>query len=149
MATHARTWQKLKYHGLDGGQIVRGEYLTVPLSFLAQVFEARYCPSDNTLTAELVLKDGRKLQFARGSIGCVIDNSVRSMYCEALHRDGKLLVSLEWFCAYLFNLTVTACDGVVYVTDHFAVLSANMADLIRDLLENNGQLPDFEALKLP
>ena len=144
-----RTWQKLKYHGLDGGQIVRGEYLMVPLSFLAQAFRAQYCPSGDTLTAELVLEDGRKLQFARGSIGCVIDNSVRSMYCEAIHREGELLVSLEWFCAYLFDLTVTACDGVVYITDHFAVLSANMADLIRDLLTNNGKLPDFEALKLP
>ena len=92
------------------------------------------------------LPDGRRLQFARGSIGCVIDNTLRSMYCEVLHRSGQLLVSVEWFCRYLYNLTVTECDGVVYVTDHFAELSANMADLIRDLLRGGGVSPDLDAL---
>jgi hypothetical protein len=104
------------------------------LSFLAQVFEAQYIPSDDTLTAKVILKDGRKLQFARGSIGCLIDNDLRSMYCEALHRGGELLVSIEWFCRYLMNLHVSECDGVVYVTDHFSILSANMADVIKELL---------------
>ena len=56
------------------------------------------------------------------------------MYCEALHRDGELLVGVEWFCRYLLNLQVTACNDTVYVTDHFATLSANMADVIRELL---------------
>ena len=127
-------WQKLKYHGLNGGQKVRGEYICVPLRVLAQFCGAEYHPSEDTLTAELVLKDGRHVQFARGSIGCVIDNDLRSMYCEALHRDGELLVSCEWFCRYLLNLQVSSCDDVVYITDHFSTLSANMADLIRELL---------------
>ena len=70
------------------------------------------------------------------------------MYCEALHRENQLLVSVEWFCRYLMNLTVTECDGVVYVTDHFAQLSANMADLIRDLLISGGDLADYNALTL-
>lgn len=134
MQVAAHHWQKLKYHGLDGGQKVRGEYTCVPLSFLAQVFEAQYIPSDDTLTAKVILKDGRKLQFARGSIGCLIDNDLRSMYCEALHRGGELLVSIEWFCRYLMNLHVSESDGVVYVTDHFSILSANMADVIKELL---------------
>lgn len=134
LSTPAVRWQKLKYHGLNGGQKVRGEYLCVPLAFLARVFGAQYIPSSDTLTAVLKLRDGRTLQFARGSIGCAMDGDVRSMYCEALHRGGELLVSIEWFCQYLFDLHVSACGGVVYVTDHFAALSANMADLLRELL---------------
>lgn len=149
LSTPAMYWQKLKYHGLNGGQIVRGEYLMAPVSFLAESFGAEYQPSEDTLTAKVVLKDGRTLQFARGSIGCVIDNTLRSMYCETLHRNGELLVSVEWFCKYLFNLNASFCDGVTYITDHFAELSENMADLIHDLLKDNGRLSDFEALKLP
>jgi hypothetical protein len=141
MSSPAILWQKLKYHGLDGGQKVRGEYLCVPLSFLCDVFGAKYEPSEDTLSAVVTLKDGRVLQFARGSIGCVIDDDLRSMYCEALHRNGELLVSAEWFCRYLLNMQVSVCNGVVYITDHFAELSTFMADLIKDLL--NGQaFPD-------
>ena len=146
MEARAVSWQKLKYHGLNGGQEVRGEYLCVPLSFLSEVFGAKYEPGDDTLTVVMTLKDGRVLQFARGSIGCVIDDRLRSMYCEALHRDGELLVSIEWFCRYLFDLEVSCCDDVVYVTDHFSVLSENMADLIKDLLGSGGKLPDYEVI---
>lgn len=134
MSAKAVAWQKLKYHGLNGGAKVRGEYVCVPLSFLAQLCGAAYFPSEDTLTAKLVLKDGRTLQFARGSIGCVIDNDLRSMFCEALHREGQLLISIEWFCQYILNLQASACDGVVYITDHFAALSTNMADVLRELL---------------
>jgi hypothetical protein len=147
MRTKAVYWQKLKYHGLNGGQAVRGEYLCVPLSFLSEAFSAKYEPGEDTTTVLMTLKDGRVLQFARGSIGCVIDDDLRSMYCEALHRDGELLVSIEWFCRYLFNLDVSYCDEVVYATDHFSVLSANMADLIKDLLNGGGKLPDFEKIQ--
>ncbi|MFR2589959.1 MAG: hypothetical protein ACLS9Y_05930 [Ruthenibacterium lactatiformans] len=64
----------------------------------------------------------------------MIDNDLRSMYCEALHRGGELLVSIEWFCRYILNLQVSECDGVAYITDHFSTLSANLADVIRELL---------------
>jgi len=134
LTTPVCKWRKLKYHGLNGGTKVRGEYLCVPLRFLAKVFGAEYLPSEDTLTAVLNLPDGRRLQFARGSIGCAIDGDIRSMYCECLHRGGELLVGIEWFCGYLFNLHVSACDDVVYVTDHFSQLSMNMADLIREML---------------
>ncbi len=141
LSTAAVKWQKLKYHGLNGGQKVRGEYVCVPLAFLAEVFGAQYQPSEDGLTAVMMLPDGRRLQFARGSIGCVIDNEMRSMYCEALHVGQELLVSVEWFASYFYNLHVTSCEGVVYVTDHFAVLSANMADLIRDILKDEALPP--------
>lgn len=148
MTAAARPWEKLKYHGLNGGQKVKGRYCMVPLSLLAEFFGAALCYAADTLTAEMQLADGRRLQFARGSIGCLIDNDLRSMYCEALHREGQLLVSIEWFCRALFHMTVSECDGVVYATDHFAELSCNMADLIRDLLRGGGVLPDYDALKL-
>ena len=51
-----------------------------------------------------------------------------------LNGGGELLVGIEWFCRYLLNLQVSACDGTVYVTDHFSTLSANLADVIRELL---------------
>ena len=42
MKVPAIQWQKLKYHGLNGDQKVRGEYLCVPISFIAQVFGLEY-----------------------------------------------------------------------------------------------------------
>ena len=140
-------WQKLKYHGLEGGVRVRGEYLCAPLSFLAEAFGAVTETAENGRMARLTLKDGRKLQFAEGSIGCMIGDDLRSMYCEALYREGELLVSVEWFCRYLFNLHVSACGGVVYVTDHFSELSLYMADILKELLENGGDFADYEAIK--
>jgi poly(3-hydroxybutyrate) depolymerase len=124
--------QKLKYHGLNGDALVRGEYFMVPVSFLAEVFEATYTPLDGGLAAELMLKDGRRLQFARGSIGCVVAGRIQSMYCEAVHRNGELYVPIEWFVKRLFNNHTSSCDDVLYITDHDAELSLNMARLIRD-----------------
>jgi len=124
--------QKLKYHGLDGGSIVRGEYFLVPVSFLAEVFEATYTTTDEGMSAELELKGGETLQFARGSIGCVVNNRIQSMYCEAVYRDGELYVPIEWICKRLFNNHTTTCEDVLYITDHDAELSLNMAYIIRE-----------------
>jgi len=130
-------WRKMKYHGLDGGKKIRGEYHMVPLSFLAGAFNAELKYSEDNLVAWMNLQDGRRLQFARGSIGCVIDKSLTQMYCEALHRNNELYVSVEWFSEYICNMHVSTCEDVVYVTDHASELSANMADLIKDLLTDN------------
>ncbi len=128
--------QKLKYHGLSGDSIVRGDYFLTPVSFVAEVFGAAYEPRSEGLAAELTLKDGRTLQFARGSIGCVVDNRIHSMYCEAVYRDGELYLPIEWICKRLFNNHATSCEDVLYVTDHNAELSLNMARLIRDEILN-------------
>lgn len=135
MKEKAVNWNKLKYHGLQGDQIVRGSYLCVPLSFLAEAMGADYQTLENGTQVVFTLQDGRRLQFANGSIGCVIDNTVRSMYCEAIKRGTELLVSVEWFVQYICNLQISKCNGMVYVTDHFTDLSANLADLIQDLLK--------------
>ena len=127
-------WQKIKYHGLNGGHWVRGEYLMVPAAFLARLAGAEYRPSEDGLSAEMFLPDGRRLQFARGSIGCMIDDTMRQMYVETSHRGGELMLSVEWFCRYLFNYTVSVHNGACYVTDHYAELSWFMADLLKDLL---------------
>ena len=134
LTTPCVQWDKLKYHGLEGGQMVRGSYLCVSLRFLAQVFGAEYIANEDATEVTLKLADGRSVQFARGIIGCLVDDNFYSMYCEALHRNGELLVSVEWFCRFLFNLTVSVCNNVVYVTDHFAELGTYMAELIKELL---------------
>lgn len=152
-------WQKLKYHGLEGGEKVRGEYLMIPLSAIEKIFPVELSYSEDTLSAELVLLPDKKagcmepscskMQFARGSIGCLTDNRVRQMYCEAIHRNGELYISAEWFAEFAYNLTVSSCDGVVYITDHFSRLSLYMADLIRDILmdravpDNYDEMGDF------
>jgi poly(3-hydroxybutyrate) depolymerase len=137
MTGPAILWQKMKYHGLNGGQEIRGEYLCVPLSLIAKVFDAKYMPSEDTLSAILVLKDGRELQFARGSIGCAVNNHIRSMLCEALHRNGELYISFEWFSRSLYNLHISIYENVLYATDHYSVLSENMAYLISDILKES------------
>ena len=141
MSGRAVRWEKLKYHGLEGGQKVRGTYICVPLSVLAQIFKAQCVYSEDKLSARMVLKDGRSLQFARGSIGCVMDNSLTAMYCEALHREKELYISAEWFGRYVYDLHVSACDDVIYMTDHYNELSVNMADLIKDILSGT-PVPD-------
>ncbi len=146
MSGETLLWRKMKYHGLEGGQKIRGEYHMVPLSFLAKTFAAELDYSKDKLVARMRLSDGRGLQFARGSIGCIIDNSLTQMYCEALHRSDELYVSVEWFSEYLCNMHVSTCEEVVYVTDHSNQLSANMADLIKDLLTDNIVLEDYETM---
>lgn len=134
LKTAAVNWNTLKYHGLYGDSIIRGTYLCAPLSFLAEAFEADYKPDAEGTTAFMRLKDGRIIQFARGCIGCVVENRVVSMLCETLYRDGELLVSVEWFCRYLFNMNVSACGDVMYVTDHYALLSHDTAQFLSDIL---------------
>lgn len=128
--------QKLKYHGLNGGSIVRGEYLCVPVSFIAEVFGGSCTHGADGITAELTLADGRKLQIARGSIGCVVDNKVQAMDCEAVLEGGELYIPIQWVGQNLFNQFASVCGDVFYMTDHYAVLSKNMADLIRDEILN-------------
>jgi poly(3-hydroxybutyrate) depolymerase len=127
-------WNKMKYHGLEGGQQIKGKYHMIPLSFLGKAFGANVEYSEDHLVARLKTADGRNLQFARGSIGCVLENTLTQMYCEALHRNNELYVSLEWFAEYICNMHVSTCEEVVYVTDHVNHLSTNMADLIKDML---------------
>ena len=127
-------WKKLKYHGLHGGAIVRGEYCMIPAAFIAETVGAAYTEKDGW--AEMVMEDGRTIQYARGCMGCTIDNKVHSMLCEPVERNGMLYISLEWFCKEILKMHVSVCNNVMYATDHYSLLSVNMARLIRDLLKD-------------
>lgn len=133
-------WRKLKYHGQNGNALIRGEYLCAPLSFIARLFDAKLEASEDTFSAVMTLKDGRTLQFARGSIGCVVDGRIQSMLCEAVHANGGLNISLEWLCLSVLGLWASTCENVLYVTDHFSRISLNMAQLIEDIL--TGKYPN-------
>lgn len=126
-------WKKLKYHGLNGKALVRGEYPMVPVRDLAEIFKADCREKEGK--AWIYMPDGRSLQFARGCIGCTINNRIRSMSCEAVEREGILYISSEWFCREICRLQVSECNGVIYATDHDSALSSHMARLIRDLLK--------------
>jgi len=129
-------WDKLKYHGLNGDQIVRGSYLCVPVGFLANAFGAELTQAAEGRRASLTLPDGRTFAFAEGCIGCAIDNRIEAMLCEAIYRNGALCVSIEWFCRFAFNLQVSEYDGVLYATDHYSVLSRYLSWLLQDILLN-------------
>lgn len=135
MGQPAFAWGALKYHGLDGGSIRRGRSLYVPVSFLASAFGATVTTSPGGVTAAVALPDGRTAEFARGLVACVLDGRVTSMPAEAVMRGGELCISLEWFAASILNLHTSRRAGLLYVTDHHARLSRNMARLILDLLE--------------
>ncbi|OMF92544.1 hypothetical protein [Paenibacillus sp. FSL R7-0337] len=126
-------WNKLKYHGLDGNAEVRGSYCMIPASFVAGCYEAAYVEHDGW--AQITLPDGTVIQLARGCIGCTMNNRVHSMLCEPIEREGMLYISLEWFCREIGNMHVSTCNDVMYATDHYSVLSANMARLIKDVLK--------------
>ncbi len=136
-----RMWKKFKYHGLNGDTLTRGEYLMVPVSFLAELAGGSYEESDDRRTAKIILKDGTVLQFAEGSIACIMGDRLRSMYAEAIFRENVLMASVEWFAKYVLGLYVSSCNGVTYVTDHMADLSYFMADLIKDIMNDN-MIPD-------
>lgn len=126
--------QKLKYHGLNGGTQVRGEYLCVSLRYMSKAVGAKYYPGENGRTAAVLLPDGTTACFASGSIGCMLGSTMRSMYCEAIFRDGELLVSAEWFLGYNCRLWISKKNGVLYATDHPATISAFTARILKDCL---------------
>lgn len=132
----AFVYKKLKYHGANGGEIVRGEYLCVPVSFIAKALGAECLVSDGGYTVELVLPDRRHAQFARGSIGCLLDNKIYSMLCEAIYRDGELYLPIEWVFRYLLDMQVSYCRGVLYITDHYIELASATAAVITKLLKD-------------
>ena len=127
-------WEKLKYHGLNGGHIVRGSYLCVPVEFVAETFGAKLKSIDGGVCVQMTLPDGRVFQFAQGCIGCAVDNRIEAMLCEAIYRNDRLYISMEWFCRFAFNFQVSEFDGVLYITDHYAQISRYLSWLLQDIL---------------
>lgn len=129
--------EKIKYHGLNGSYIVRGSYLYAPVAFLTGMFGGEVLADGDT--AEIRLADGRQLTFAHSCIGCTIDNTVEAMLNDAITRDGKLYVPVEWFCAALFNWHVSGYAGSLYATDHYAHLSRYAEWVLSDILLDKEQ----------
>ncbi len=132
------TWKKLKYHGLNGAEIVRGSYLMAPAAFLARAAEGTCEFADGGASVTISLPDGRRLQAARGIIAAAVDNRVRAMDCEAVERGGVLYLPAAWFFRMILNRHVTECRGVLYACEGYAELSAHMARLLRELLQKEG-----------
>lgn len=137
---NAFTWHKLKYHGLNGREIVRGEYLYAPVLFCASVFGADCVEEENGRVAIMVLSNGVRLQFAQGSIGCVVGNHVESMLCEAVYREKTLFLPIRWIAERFYNMHCSECEGVLYMTDHPAKLSTYTSWILKDLMggDQNG-----------
>jgi len=131
-------WQKLKYHGLNGAEKVRGTYLMAPASFLAQAAGGIFETADDGATVTICLPDGRRVQAARGIMAVALDNRVRVMDCEAVQRGGVLYLPAAWFFRMLLGMNATECDGVLYACEGYAELSTHMARLLRDLLTEEG-----------
>lgn len=83
---------------------------------------------------KIISEEVEEIQFAEGNIACIVNNSVESMYAEAVMKENELCVSLEWFARRFLRLSVSECDEVVYATDHPSRISWHMADLIRTYL---------------
>ncbi|MBA4383135.1 MAG: hypothetical protein C0410_00215 [Anaerolinea sp.] len=140
-------WEKFKYHGLNGGQIVRGSYLCVPLGFIAETFGANLELLESGVSARLTLPDGRTFQFAEGCIGCVVDNRIESMLCEAIYRNDQLYISMEWFCRFVYNYQVSEFDNVMYITDHYAQISRYMSWLLQDMFSDGNKYMEYNEEK--
>lgn len=131
----AFVWNKLKYHGLNGGEIVRGSYLMAPVSFLAKAAGGTTEILDDGASVRIDLPDGRSVQTARGSIGIVTDNRLRTMDCETVERDGVLYIPAAWFFRMILGKNVTEYGGVLYASECYGELSMHMAKLLKDLLQ--------------
>lgn len=129
----AFTWKKLKYHGLNGSEIVRGSYLMAPAAFLAEAAGGSCEIMENGDAVRISLPDGRSMQAARGIIAVSMDNRLRVMDCEAVKQDGVLYLPAAWFFRTA-GRNVSEYGGTLYVCECWAELSMHMARLLKDLL---------------
>lgn len=127
-------WSIFSFHGMNGEKIFRGRSLMVSVEDLCNVFGGKIIEDKEQKEVWVLLPDCRVVQFAQGNIACIIENKLRAMTIEAVRIKGKLFISCEWFVRELVHYMVTECDGVIYVTDHYAQLSKNMAYLINNIL---------------
>ncbi|NLL38324.1 MAG: hypothetical protein GX254_01880 [Clostridiales bacterium] len=107
-------------------------YMYVSVNTLCRLFNME-CKTDGR-TAEMTTEDGRSLQVAAESIGCIINNRLYSMsrQCQAL--DGILFVPVRWFAENVFGLFVTEEDGALYISDHIGYMTHDMAVILREIL---------------
>ena len=56
------------------------------------------------------------------------------MTVQADRSTDQLYVALEWVATHVLGLFASTCEGVLYLTDHHALLSKHMAHLVDDIL---------------
>lgn len=129
------SWKTFRFHGNREESSVRGSYLMASIPDISRIFDCTLVKDSDPSEPELILQDGRQIQFARGSAACMADSRILAMPVESVEKEGILFVSVAWFCRTLLNYTCSECGETVYITDHYAQLSKGMARLIKDLLK--------------
>ena len=107
--------------------------LYVPVSFLSQYFDISIDYSTDGRSATLHCMEG-DCQIAEASAAALWDGFLRSMLMPVIRKDGVLFVAVRWFAEVIFDMQVTECDGAMYICDHHAEMSKDMAYLIKEIL---------------
>ena len=107
--------------------------LYVPVGFLSQYFGAEVCLAADGRSA-VIHAPGGDCTVAQESVGCMQNGVLRAMFLPAKLRDGALCVAVRWFAENIFGKQVTECDGALYISDHHAEMSKDMAYLLRSIL---------------
>jgi poly(3-hydroxybutyrate) depolymerase len=124
---------ELKATKMGTGEVMETyRYLYVSVKSLSMLF-GMTCDTDG-YTAEMTTKDGRKLQVASESIGCVIDNRLYSMSRQCEARAGGLFVPVRWFAENVFGRYVTELDGALYISGHVGYMTHDMALILKEIL---------------
>lgn len=129
------SWKTFRFHGNREESSARGSHLMASVPDISRIFGCTLVKDSDPSEPELILQDGRHIQFARGSAACMADNRILAMPLESVENGGILFVPVAWFCRTLLNYTCSVCGETIYITDHYAQLSKGMVRLIKDLLK--------------
>jgi poly(3-hydroxybutyrate) depolymerase len=125
---------ELKATKMGSGEVLETyRYLYVSVKTLCRLFDMT-CDNDGRI-ALMKTKDGRTLQVAAESIGCIIDNRLYSMSRQCQSHDGVLFVPVRWFAENVFNRFVTELDDVLYISGHIGYMTHDMAVILKEILD--------------
>ena len=107
--------------------------LYVPLSFLTQYFDIGVDYATDRRSAILHCPEG-DCEIAEASVATLWNGFLRSMLMPVIRKDDVLFVAVRWFAEVIFDMHVTECDGAMYICDHHAEMSKDMAYIIKEIL---------------
>ena len=105
-----------------------------PISFIPMFFDATVETSADGRTATIITKAGERYTVTESSIGCIHNNRIHSMICQADVKDGQLYLPLKWFATNVFGKFVTECDGAIYIADYFGEMTKDMSVILHEIL---------------
>lgn len=82
----------------------------------------------------IITNDGRKIVVSVGNVGITVDNSILSMSRQAEEKNGILYLPLCWFASNILGKFITACQGSLYISDHYGQMTKDMALTIKEIL---------------